>query len=89
MSLIGEIKAAYLWQNVKRSLRSVGADPSSEERLRSFVRNGVSATEPLFADPHQRPASYFPGLTASPWHDPDEFPWHSRLKAAHLEIRRE
>jgi aspartate beta-hydroxylase len=89
MSFIGEIKAAYLWQNVKRSLRGAGADPSSEERLRSFVRNGVSATEPLFADPHQRPASYFPGLTASPWHDPDEFPWHSRLKAAHLKIRRE
>lgn len=59
-------------------------------RVRTFIEGVCGAREVLSEHPLQRPFhGFFPGLTAKPWHDPDDYPWTAGLAAAYDTIREE
>ena len=59
-------------------------------RLRAFLATLADpARRPRWRTPLQRPAWYFPELTARPWHEPREQRWTARLEAATEAILRE
>jgi aspartyl/asparaginyl beta-hydroxylase (cupin superfamily) len=59
-------------------------------RLRAFFDGvGDPPRGPQPADPRQRPARFFPGLTARPFHDPRAYPFTLELERAWTVVRDE
>lgn len=73
---------------VERLLAAGNLDVDGAALLEAGLRMGrLSENKP--PDPWQQPTRYYPGLTASPWHDPADFAWVPRMEAAFPEIKAE
>jgi len=60
------------------------------ERLEESIAILKGGPKPLNADPRQvANALYFPGLSAKPWHEPEDFDWVPKMEAAFVTIRSE
>ncbi|OPC78574.1 hypothetical protein B4N89_30805 [Embleya scabrispora] len=64
-----------------------GIDPAELER----IQRGLDPDDPVRsrAGHLQSPAILVPGLAASPWHDPDRYPWVDALESRYPRIRDE
>jgi len=83
MSREHEDHAAFVSLLVARMLDAQGLDPEGAEIVADSLRaNGRP-------DGWQRPSRFYPGLTAQPWYDPDEFEWTAGLRGAFPRIRDE
>jgi aspartyl/asparaginyl beta-hydroxylase len=61
--------------------------PASLERVERFVRTLQGLAPPIEDPPGQRPDLLrFPGLSARPWHERDEFPWIPSLERRWHEV---
>lgn len=69
--------------------RIAGFDPRGLARVEQYLRPGSQSRAERGAPPLQRPANYFPGLAARPWHDPADLDWTHRLEAASVTMRDE
>ncbi|HEV2374540.1 MAG TPA: aspartyl/asparaginyl beta-hydroxylase domain-containing protein [Streptosporangiaceae bacterium] len=73
---------------VERFLAAEGLDAGAVELVEAGMRSGrLKENKP--PDPWQQPTTYYPGLTAKPWHDPASFAWVPTLEAAFEEIKDE
>lgn len=81
---------ARLWQEGGFLRRIAQAGPDLE-RVRIFVERIAGLREVVYHDPRQRPYWFppFPGLRATPWHHPDDYPWAMGLRQALGEIQGE
>jgi aspartyl/asparaginyl beta-hydroxylase (cupin superfamily) len=88
-ALLSRVREAVVWWKLRRKALSAGIDTRTLGRVREHIRSRVAVSPRAYADPLQRPRSYFPGLTARPWHHPRDFPWTRHLEAAHSVIKEE
>ncbi|NDD27263.1 MAG: aspartyl/asparaginyl beta-hydroxylase domain-containing protein [Proteobacteria bacterium] len=81
---------ARLWHEGGFLRRIAEAGPELE-RVRVFAERFAGLREVVYNDPRQRPYWFppFPGIRATPWHTPDDYPWAAGLRAALSEIQSE
>ena len=60
------------------------------DRIERYVRSVQGLAPIVEGPPEQRPDLFrYPGLTARPWHERDEFPWIPTLEDRWQEVRAE
>jgi aspartate beta-hydroxylase len=74
---------------IERRARARGYAPADLERAMRYLEVSFGFREPVRAHPLQTAPNYFEGLSAKPWHDPDDFPWTRRLQASIEDVRNE
>lgn len=88
MTTLFEERISFACALAERLLAAGRLDTGAVELLESGLRTGHSS-EYRPPDPRQQPGQYYPGLTATPWHDPGGFAWVPELEAAFPAIRDE
>lgn len=90
--LLGHVQAAVAFvrehprERLEAVLREAGDGPELQ-RVRRFVRAQIGLEKLQPRDPRQAPKQhFFPGLDATPWFDPAQFPWTQRLRDAFPDI---
>ncbi len=58
-------------------------------RVEAHLRVDMGLQSPRYTHALQRPKHYFPGSTATPWHDPADHACAAALESAHAAIKRE
>lgn len=83
-------KLGALWREGGFLRRIAEAGPELE-RVRVFAERLAGLREIEYNHPRQRPYWFppFPGIRATPWHDPQQYPWADGLRAALGEIQQE
>ena len=83
------LSAAAAWSIVRAGAARRGVDAGALGRVRDLIFTGAGAAPRHPDDPLQNSPMYMPGLTATPWHDPEAFPQLAGLRAAAGAIRDE
>jgi aspartate beta-hydroxylase len=85
----GKALYAAVWGLLRLDATRRGIDIAELEQVRTYLRFRYGLDRARPADPLQRPRTYFPGLTARPWHDPADFDFPPLIEASAASIREE
>lgn len=93
MSVSGALLARVKHHVISRALRGWGRvngfNRTDLQRVEEHLRVDMGVQSPRYTHPLQKPRHYFPGLTASPWHDPADHACAAVLERAHAAIKQE
>lgn len=81
-------RPAFIRALVAKRLAEGGRDPAAADIDEAGLRSWRDGYEPLLGG-HQRPVTYYPGLCAQAWFDPQAFSWVADLEASAPAIREE
>ena len=77
-----------LWMVRIRGNRT-GLDQKSLQNIKEYLRVSLGLAQPRYSHSLQRPEHLFPGLTATPWHNPSDFEWITVLENEYETIKKE